>query len=224
MKKVILALSGGIDSTTVLAHLLDKGNEVECFGFFYGSKHNAFENLAAEKIARHYQVPFTLLDLSPIMARFRSNLLLSGGPIPEGHYTDASMSQTVVPGRNIIFLSILAGMAWSVDAQAIAIGIHQGDHAIYADCRREFYKAMDAAIYLGTDCRVEIMAPFLETDKIGIVKRGLELSVPYVLTRTCYQQTTFSCGKCGSCVERLEAFRLNYVVDPIIYSIPDDSD
>ena len=217
--RVVLALSGGMDSTTLLAWLLDHNMEVTCFGFYYASKHNPYENAAAESVAKHYQVPFTMLDLSGVMASFKSNLLKSGGTIPEGHYNDASMAQTVVPGRNIIFLSIMAGLAWSCDASKITIGIHQGDHAIYPDCRSEFFKAMDTAIFLGTDCRVEIMAPFDRMTKIDILREGLLLKVPYHLTRTCYKAQLISCGKCGACQERLEAFKLNNATDPIPYEV-----
>lgn len=218
-KKVVMALSGGMDSTTMLAKLFSEGNEVECLSFTYGSKHNPYENNAAEKVAAFYGVPLIKIDLSPIMASFKSDLLKSGGDIPEGHYTEPSMERTVVPARNIIFLSILAGHAWSVGASKIAIGIHQGDHAIYADCRQDFYKAMDSAIFLGTDRRVEIVAPFLETDKTGILEWGLANDVPYRFTRTCYKDQPLSCGSCGSCVERLEAFANIGTPDPIEYEV-----
>lgn len=216
--KVVMALSGGMDSTTMLAKLLHDGHDVECFFFTYGSKHNQYEAEAAQAVAAHYGVPcHGAVDLSQVMRWFKSDLLKSGGAIPEGHYTAPSMERTVVPSRNIIFLSILSGIAWSVDAQKIAIGIHQGDHAIYADCRQDFYKAMDTAIYLGTDRRVDIMAPFIDTDKTGILDWGLSHSVPYKLTRTCYKDQPVSCGVCGSCVERLEAFAAHSITDPIDY-------
>lgn len=216
--KIVMALSGGMDSTTMLAHLLSEGHEVSCMIFSYGSKHNSFENRAAIEVANHYNVPWTLISLQNFMANFKSDLLKTGGAIPEGHYTDANMSRTVVPARNIIFLSVLAGQAWSVGASKIAIGIHQGDHAIYEDCRKEFYKAMDTALYLGTGSRVEIIAPFIDLDKSGILDIGLKLGVPYEHTRTCYKDQPQSCGRCGSCVERLSAFHQKGVEDPILYT------
>ena len=203
-----------MDSTAVLAYLIDQGDEVECFGFEYGSKHNPYEQEAARAVASFYRVPFTLIDLSAITPHLQSNLLKSGGSIPEGHYNDKSMSLTVVPGRNIIFLSILAGIAWSRQASKIAIGIHQGDHAIYPDCRLSFFAAMSDAVTEGTDGKVEILAPFIRFDKGGIVKWGLEHEVPFHLTRTCYKDQPTACGKCGSCQERLEAFTNNNVKDP----------
>lgn len=215
--KAVVSLSGGMDSTVVLARLLDEGKTVECFGFEYGSKHNPYEQAAARAVADFYKVSYTLIDLSAITPHLQSNLLKTGGAIPEGHYNDASMSLTVVPGRNIIFLSILAGIAWSREASEIGIGIHQGDHAIYPDCRQSFFRSMDRAIQEGTDGRVSIIAPFLDTDKEGIVKWGIKHEVPFHLTRTCYKDQPIACGKCGSCRERLEAFQQNNQEDLIRY-------
>lgn len=218
--KAILALSGGMDSATVLGWLLKMGYEVECYSFTYGSKHNQWEFISAQEIAAFYGLELHgPIDLSNIMSSFKSNLLKGQGEIPEGHYEDATMSQTVVPGRNIIFLSILAGLAWSKGASKIALGIHQGDHAIYPDCRVEFYEAMKKAISTGTDNNVDdIIAPFLYTDKTGILDWGLKNRVPYHLTRTCYKDQPISCGKCGSCTERLVAFASAGVPDPIVYA------
>ena len=111
----------------------------------------------------------------------------------------------------------MAGLAWSKGAREIAIGIHQGDHAIYPDCRVSFYNAMNQAIAEGTDHNVLITAPFLHTDKTGILDWGFRHEVPYHLTRTCYKDQELSCGKCGSCVERLEAFAFHNTKDPIKY-------
>lgn len=216
-QKAIVSLSGGMDSTTVLAWCLAQGYEVEAIGFFYGSKHNPHENKRAKSIADFYKVNFTLIDITSVFYGMSSALLQSGGDIPEGHYQDSNMSQTVVPGRNIIFMSILAGIAWSKEAGFIGVGIHQGDHAIYADCRVEFHKAMDTALYLGTDRRVQLLAPFLHTDKTGILQWGIPNGVPYILTRTCYTGNEYSCGLCGACRERLEAFRNVNQHDPIDY-------
>jgi len=213
--KIVMALSGGMDSTTLLAFLLGQGFNVECVSFLYGSKHNSYERKAAENVADYYKIDLHRFDLSSVMSGFTSDLLKSGGEVPEGHYTDATMSRTVVPGRNMIFLTILAGVAWSVGAEKVAIGIHAGDHAIYPDCRKEFYKAMDSAIYLGTDRKIEILAPFVEMNKISILEWGIPNDVPYQLTRTCYKDQEEACGRCGACQERREAFRLNRVDDPV---------
>lgn len=215
--EAVVALSGGMDSATVLGWLIAEGFAVTAVGFIYGSKHNPYEQACARTLAEHYKVDFRTFNLTSIMGGFNSNLLKSGGDIPEGHYEDESMSLTVVPGRNMIFATILAGLADSIGAQLVALGIHQGDHAIYPDCRTEFFKAMDSAIYLGTGAKVQLTAPFLETDKKGILTWGLKHDVPYHLTRTCYKDQVLPCGVCGSCQERLEAFEKIGEKDPIEY-------
>jgi len=215
--KAIVSLSGGIDSATVLADLLSRGYEVETVGFTYGSKHNTYENDMAVALAEHYGVPFTLINLEQVMSDFKSALLLSGGPIPEGHYEDESMSQTVVPGRNMIFISILAGLAESREADLVAVGIHSGDHAIYPDCRPRFFSFMKEAVEAATDNKVSLTAPFLDKDKAAVIRWGIQLGVPYHLTRTCYKCQPVACGKCGSCVERLESFAANNYTDPLEY-------
>lgn len=215
----VVALSGGMDSATVLGEAISRLGikNVLSVGFYYGSKHNAFENVAAENVADYYGVPFNLIDLSETFKGFSSNLLLSGGEIPEGHYEDKNMSLTVVPGRNIIFASILAGYAWSMGKNSIWLGIHAGDHFIYEDCRPAFYKQMNEAIKAGTGNRVSLYAPFIDDTKVGILRRGLELGVPYELTRTCYKNSPIACGKCGSCQERRAAWKSLGKEDPTVY-------
>lgn len=218
MKNLLVSLSGGMDSTTVLSRALEEPDvEVQAVGFTYGSKHNKYENEAARNVAAHYGLSYDVLDLSNVSQYLESNLLKSGGDIPEGHYESASMSQTVVPGRNIIFASILAGIAWSRDCDEVWLGIHAGDHAIYPDCRPEFFYAMRRAIEFGTDGCVYLEAPFLHSKKQHIIQRGLQLGTPYHLTRTCYKEQPIACGKCGSCQERLEGFKANGIEDPIDY-------
>lgn len=218
-RKCMISLSGGLDSATLLAEAVDRygADEVVTVGFNYQSKHNKYENVCAENVADYFGVPFGLMRLDQVMAGFKSDLLLSGGAIPEGHYEDASMSRTVVPGRNIIFASILAGLAWSRGSSEIWMGIHQGDHAIYEDCRPQFFNAMNAAIRAGTGDRVSLVAPFIGSDKVGILRRGLELKVPYELTRTCYSNSSVSCGRCGACVERCSSFHKCGLEDPVEY-------
>lgn len=224
MQKVVIGLSGGMDSATLLGYYLTQGAEVHCCSFYYGSKHGMWERDAVMKIIRYYQehykpVYLHCIDLEEAFKHFSSNLLLSGGEIPEGHYENENMKLTVVPGRNMIFASIMAGLAESVKANIVALGVHAGDHAIYPDCRNEFIKALDVAIYLSSDRKVEIKTPFINDDKAGILIRGFEMYpvVPYALTRTCYKDQELSCGKCGSCNERIEAFYKIGIPDPIRY-------
>ena len=224
MKKVVLGLSGGMDSATLLGYYLEQGAEVHCCSFYYGSKHGGFELQAAKDIVAFYQrhgysVTHHLFDLSQVFKDFSSALLLSGGDIPEGHYQEDSMKQTVVPGRNLIFASIMAGLAESIEAEVVALGVHAGDHHIYPDCRPEFIAALTMTIHRSTENKVKVEAPFLSDTKATILMRGYgcEIPVPYALTRTCYKNQLKACGKCGSCQERIEAFQIIGSKDPIEY-------
>lgn len=223
-RKIVMGLSGGMDSATLLGHLLEEGAEVHCCSFYYGSKHNEYEKRAVSQIAEYYYqkglpVVIHFINLEEAFKGFSSNLLQTGGEIPEGHYNDDNMKLTVIPGRNLIFLSIMAGLAESIGADTIALGVHAGDHHIYPDCRPEFIMSAGITIYLSSDRKVEVVAPFSNDNKASILQRGLsyKVQVPYHLTRTCYKDQEKSCGKCGSCQERLEAFYNIGMTDPILY-------
>ncbi|MFW6326754.1 MAG: 7-cyano-7-deazaguanine synthase QueC [Bacteroidota bacterium] len=224
MKKAVIGLSGGMDSATLLGELLEQGYSVICCSFKYPSKHNEWELSAAKQIVSYYQaknmpVIHHVIDVSTVFQFMGSDLLQSGGEIPEGHYASDNMKKTVVPGRNMIFTSIMAGIAETVEAGFIALGVHSGDHFIYPDCRKDFIKAVDLTVFLSSDKTVEIITPFAVDDKASILQRGYKyaIPVPYHLTRTCYKDQELSCGKCGSCNERLEAFSLINKSDPITY-------
>lgn len=216
--RAIVSLSGGLDSAVLMAHTIHYNQNPTAVIFSYGSKHNEYENKKAIELCQYYEVNFQRLDISPIFTSFKSDLLMNGGPIPEGHYEEESMNATVVPARNIIFVSILAGLAESAGAETVCLGIHAGDHAIYPDCRPGFFYAMHRALGLGTKSHVKLYAPFLYQSKGGIVRKGLEMKVPFELTRTCYKDQELACGKCGSCTERLKAFAENGAEDPIKYA------
>lgn len=225
MAKVVLSLSGGMDSGTLFAKALNDEHEVFPVHFHYPSKHNAYEYAAASHFIGYYRsVINDVLFLNSLhnfklgfFEGFRSNLLQGQGDIPEGHYEAESMSQTVVPGRNMIFASILAGYAESIGAQEVWLGVHAGDHAIYPDCRPAFISSMRMAISDATGEKVGLKAPFLYHNKTRILQEGIQLNVPYQYTRTCYKDQPIACGKCGSCQERLEAFRNIGMEDPIEY-------
>jgi 7-cyano-7-deazaguanine synthase len=158
-----------------------------------------------------------LIDLYGIMLHFKSDLMLSGGEIPEGHYEAESMRRTVVPGRNSIFASILLGVAQSEGAEEIWLGIHAGDHFIYPDCRPEWVTPTRQVIRVASNDQIDLWTPFLQVDKSDILLKGFTLGVPYQLTRTCYKDQAIACGRCGSCQERLAAFRKIGREDPIEY-------
>lgn len=217
MTKVVVLLSGGMDSVTALydAHV---NQEIVCaVSFDYGSKHNARELPFAEWHAAQLGVPQVTIPLGFMGAHFSSHLLSGGGEIPKGHYEEASMKQTVVPFRNGIMLSIAAGLAESRGAQALVIAAHAGDHAIYPDCREDFMKRMGDAIRLGTYAEVQLMRPFIALTKSEIASRGASLDVDYRRTWSCYVGGEIHCGECGTCVERREAFTLAGLEDPTEY-------
>ncbi len=215
MRNSLIALSGGVDSTTLLYEYRE---EIACaVGFDYGSKHNARELAAAKAICRKLEIPYLIIPLAFIGEYFRSDLLLSGGEMQLGDYSEENMSSTVVPFRNGIMLSVLAGLAESRDLQQVLIANHFGDHAIYPDCRESFVKPMGEAITAGTSNGVKLMAPYTKLTKAEIVARGTRLGVPYGKTYSCYQGGERHCGRCGTCRERHEAFVANGLEDPTLY-------
>jgi 7-cyano-7-deazaguanine synthase len=220
INSVVMGLSGGMDSATVLGYYANKGYKIFPLFFHYGSKHNDKEMISSITLADYYKTEtLKMVSLGFISNLFKSNLLNGQGEIPEGYYTDKNMALTVVPGRNSIFISIMAGYAESIGANIVAVGTHMGDHDIYPDCRKEFIIAMDNTVRLSSDQKVYIETPVQELDKTGILKMGYSFNkpVPYEFTRTCYTSNELSCGKCGSCTERLEAFKNIGKEDPIKY-------
>jgi 7-cyano-7-deazaguanine synthase len=218
---VIVLVSGGIDSVTALYDADQKYRVLVGISFHYGSKHNDREISFAAKHCLKLGVRHEVITLDFMNRLFKSDLLQSGGNIPEGHYEESSMKQTVVPFRNGIMLSIAAGMAESMDAQGLVIAAHSGDHAIYPDCREDFMKSIGDAIRLGTYAQIGVIRPFILMNKTEIIKRGKEFGIDYAQTWSCYKGGQIHCGKCGTCVERREAFILAGVNDPTIYEATD---
>ena len=215
--KVCVLLSGGMDSVTALHHAAREHDVVSALSFDYGSKHNASEIPCAQWHAAQLGVPHTVIALPFVNEHFASDLLQSGGDIPDGHYAEENMKRTVVPFRNGIMLSIAAGFAESRGAEGLVIAAHSGDHAIYPDCREPFMQAMSDAIRLGTYVEIEVLRPFINTDKTGIARLGAELAVDFARTWSCYKGGATHCGTCGTCVERREAFLLAGLADPTPY-------
>jgi 7-cyano-7-deazaguanine synthase len=217
-KKVVVLVSGGMDSVSALYEAHRAHQVVGALSFDYGSKHNHKEIPFAAFHSEQLDIPHRAIQLAFVGQLFKSDLLKSGGAIPDGHYEELTMKQTVVPFRNGIMLSIAGGFAESIEAQALVIAAHAGDHAIYPDCREDFMKAMGDAIRLGTYAQIEILRPFIRHSKAQIAQRGHELGVDFSKTWSCYKGDPIHCGTCGTCVERREAFVLAGLADPTVYA------
>ena len=201
--KAILIYSGGLDSTTMLYEYKD--SIALALSFDYGAKHNARELAFAQENCERLGIPHLVIPLAFIGEYFRSDLLLSGGDIPEGHYDEENMKSTVVPFRNGIMLAVAAGMAESRGLDAVLIANHAGDHPIYPDCRPSFIDAFDAAAREGTFNGVRILSPYCNITKRDIALRGRDLGVDFSKTWSCYKGGEVHCGRCGTCTERKEA-------------------
>lgn len=212
--KTVLILSGGLDSTTLLYRLLKEGKEVEALSFNYGQRHKKELAMAAETCKR-LNIAHKVVDITFLRELLDNSALTGNIAVPQGHYADENMKLTIVPNRNMILASIAIGRAVNNGAGEVALGVHAGDHAIYPDCRPEFLEALRAIAKIANYQPVEIYAPFSNIDKGGIVAEGIKLGVDYGLTWTCYSGLEEPCGKCGSCVERAEAFAKNNVKDPL---------
>ncbi len=216
--KVVVLCSGGMDSVTALHWARREHDVVAAVSFDYGAKHNHCEIPFAAEHAQAIGVRHEIIALDFVNRLFASDLLKSGGAIPEGHYEAENMRQTVVPFRNAIMLSITCGMAESAGAEGLVIAAHGGDHAIYPDCREEFMRAMGDAMRLGTYAAVKLLRPFITMNKGQIAAAGVRLGVDFSRTWSCYKGGSIHCGKCGTCVERREAFALAGLTDPTAYS------
>jgi len=215
--KVVVLVSGGMDSVAALYDARTRNEVVGALSFNYGSKHNLREIPFAAHHCEHLGIPHRVIPLAFINELFTSHLLASGGEIPDGHYEEQTMKQTVVPFRNGIMLAIAGGYAESIEATGLVIAAHAGDHAIYPDCREAFMQAMGAALRSGTYADVQLLRPFIAMNKAQIAQRGHELGVDFAQTWSCYKGRDIHCGTCGTCVERREAFQLAALRDPTEY-------
>jgi 7-cyano-7-deazaguanine synthase len=211
----LVLLSGGLDSTVLATELARTRVRVEALTIVYGQRH-AVEVEAANRVATHLGIRHEVLDLGVLQKHLRS-ALTGAGDVPHGHYAAANMAQTVVPNRNAIFLMVAAGIAASRNLEQVATAVHAGDHTVYADCRPEFIAAANTAVQLGTDSAVHADAPYLRLTKAEIVSRGQNASAPMELSWSCYEGGEHHCGRCGTCVERAEAFYQARIMDPTFY-------
>ena len=215
MKDCILILSGGMDSTTLLYDYQER--IALAISFDYGSNHNAKEIPFAKKHCERLGIKHIVIPLEFMAKYFHSSLLSGDEAIPEGHYADENMKSTVVPFRNGIMLAIAAGMAETNELQYIMMANHGGDHTIYPDCRPEFVDAFDQAAAAGTFVNVHLRSPYTNITKGDIAKRGKALGIDYSETWSCYKGGEHHCGKCGTCVERKEAFAEAGIDDTTVY-------
>ncbi|QUI93201.1 7-cyano-7-deazaguanine synthase QueC [Prevotella denticola] len=215
MKDSVIIVSGGLDSITLL---YDKAETIAlAVSFDYGQNHGAKELPFAAHHCRKLGITHIMIPLSFMHRYFKSSLLDGAEAIPEGHYAEENMKSTVVPFRNGIMLAIATGIAESHGLKRVYIANHGGDHTIYPDCRPDFIQAMDGAATAGTFVNVRIEAPYTNITKADIVRRGTALGVDYSKTWSCYKGSDVHCGKCGTCVERKEAFLEAGVKDPTEY-------
>lgn len=242
IKYAVLALSGGMDSSTLLLHLLANGYDVTAVSFDYGQKHRIELERAQGLIdylnEKNLNVKYQVIKLDGLSQLLNSTLVTGGGEVPEGHYKEENMKQTVVPNRNKIFSSIVQAIALSIANEVnqdvfISLGLHAGDHAIYPDCRQEF-RDLDYQAFVSGNWdaeRVKFYTPYLQGDKFSILedglvcceKLGLHFDKVYRLTNTSYKPIQYlgiwySDYKSASSVERVEAFIKLGRPDPVFYA------
>jgi 7-cyano-7-deazaguanine synthase len=218
--KIVAIYSGGLDSTVLLYHLLDAGHEVRALSIHYGQRHEReleYAALGARRLGIEHRIA-DLQALRPLLDRSSQTSL--DVAVPEGHYAADTMKLTVVPNRNMLLLAVAGAWAVSTKSQAVAYGAHAGDHAQYPDCRVPFVEAMAQALALCDFEPLSLMVPFATWSKAAIVARGNRLQVPFEDTWSCYKGSWRHCGRCGTCVERAEAFSLVGVPDPTEYEDP----
>ena len=226
MSKAVCLLSGGLDSTTCLALAIKENDEVFALSFNYGQRHEK-ELISAESVCFYYGVPQQVVDIPKELFSGAISALIPFSPVSMPHlsYKEIAEGQgpspTVVPFRNAIFLSFAAALAVTNGAHKVYGGMHAEDARgwAYPDCTPSFLGAFAAAVNIGTYREVDLVIPFQWKMKKDIVELGKELGVPFGLTWSCYEGREKHCGKCPTCVERLEAFSASHCKDPVEYEI-----
>lgn len=232
MKKALVIFSGGMDSATLLWDLcVNEKISVVAVSFNYGQRHRVeldyakrfIERIRTELLVQERpdtEIAHHIIDLTSITPFLKGSALTDPSvEVPHGHYAAESMKATVVPNRNMIMLSVAAGIAISEKIEGLYYAAHAGDHDIYPDCRKEFADKLGEAIAMADWHRVELRRPFVTISKTDVCAMGGAIGVPYELTWSCYEgQGTFHCGQCGTCVERIEAFKDSGVTDPTKYA------
>lgn len=227
MKKAVVLLSGGVDSTTCLAVAVKKygAEKVLALSAFYGQRHKR-EIESAKKVAAFYGVDHKETDLSlafsmsdcPLLAKSKHDIKHESYAEQLKELGGEGTVDTYVPFRNGLLLSYAAAVAVSVGAETIYYGAHADDAAgrAYPDCTPEFAEYMNKAIFEGSGRTTHLEAPLINLNKAGVVKLGLELNAPYQFTWSCYEGGEKPCGTCGTCIDRAAAFAANGVKDPAL--------
>lgn len=218
----LVLLSGGLDSTTAFYRALWEKDDVSAVSFDYGQRHKK-ELESAHALTELHEVPWSTIDLQTLGHFLKGSSLSDPGvEVPQGHYAKDTMKATIVPNRNTIMLSCAVGIAVGNGIQEVWAAMHAGDHAIYPDCRPEFIDKLNELIPIANAWEGEdvpkVVAPFIDYTKDQIVKLGNDMGVPWDKTWSCYEGKDIHCGKCGTCVERQEAFDLAGVPDPTEYA------
>lgn len=218
----VAVVSGGLDSTTLVYDLLTQGHRPHLLSFNYGQRHSkelSYAGMTAERLdLDYYEVNLTsiteLISNSALTSHEHGNghIGFEEIEVPEGHYAEENMKQTIVPNRNMIMASIAIGLAVSRGYEFVATGVHAGDHWVYPDCRPEFIELLRQVALTANEGLHKfhpnlgpVYAPYLHKTKADIAYRALQLNVPLHLTWSCYKGGETHCGRCGTCVERLEA-------------------
>lgn len=220
--KIAVVCSGGLDSVS-LAHKVAAENRLtRLISFDYGQRHRKELDFAAA-CAQRLRVPHQIIDMRRIGAALTGSALTDAVDVPDGHYAEETMRITVVPNRNAIMLTIAFGIAAANGDEAVATAVHGGDHFIYPDCRPAFTTAFQAMQQAALDGYADIglYTPFVDRSKADIVTEGARYETPFVETWSCYKGGSQHCGRCGTCVERREAFDLAGIADPTAYADPD---
>ena len=221
--KTVVVCSGGLDSVTLAHVVADTRDLTRLVSFDYGQRH-AKELEFAARAATRLGVPHDVIDMRGIGAVLTGSALTQDDvDVPDGHYAEDTMRITVVPNRNAIMLTVAYGIAAAHGDNAVATAVHGGDHFIYPDCRPEFTRAFEVMQNQALDgyANVSLFTPFVEIPKADIVTIGARHNVPFGETWSCYKGGANHCGRCGTCVERREAFAIAGVDDPTTYDDPD---
>lgn len=227
-RTVLALMSGGLDSTTLVSHLQVQGYHVQGIHFTYGSNHEDAETRALNAVAKRLKVQLHSIDISELdLFKGGKSSLMGQAPVPAEEYQEVEHegpSNTVVPFRNGVMISMAVAKANSLGLDTVAVGVHANDHShwAYPDCSPEFMGPMTGAVYAGTFHEVRLITPFIWFTKSDLVTIAQMIHAPLEATYSCYNGREVSCGVCPTCQERIAAFKQAGLIDPIDYEISVD--